>query len=73
LATCRVLRGHLPQVHGYPEPLRSSASQVWWGNAELTFAYARANHARHGRPAECVGLLAQAAAQAAHAVPGRAR
>jgi hypothetical protein len=45
-----------------------AAPTVWWDNARLTLDYARHNHAHHGRLAQCVGLLAQAACQAAHAV-----
>lgn len=67
LAINRVLRGSLPRPT-YPVPLRTQAPQVWWNNAKLVFDYALANHARHGRAAQCVGLLAQAATQSAHAV-----
>jgi len=34
----------------------------------LVFDYASGSHARYGRTAQCVGLLAQAATQSAHAV-----
>jgi nucleotidyltransferase-like protein len=68
LATCQVLQGDLPQIHSYPTALRVSAPQICWGKAEFNFDYARANHARNGQLAECVGLLAQATCQAAHAV-----
>jgi predicted nucleotidyltransferase len=68
LATCQVLRGHLPRIHSYPTALRVSAPQIWWGKAESNFDYARANHACNGQLAECIGLLAQATCQAAHAV-----
>jgi predicted nucleotidyltransferase len=67
LAINQVLRGSLPRPT-YPLPLREQAPQVWWGNAQLVFDYALVNHARHGRAAQCVGLLAQAATQSAHAV-----
>jgi predicted nucleotidyltransferase len=68
LATCRTLRGRLPTLTAYPAALRANAPKVWWSNAELVFEYARTNHARHGRLAQCVGLLVQAASQTAHAV-----
>jgi predicted nucleotidyltransferase len=67
LAIHRVLRGHLPRP-SYPGALRKTAPKVWWATAEMIFAYARANHAPCGRLAQCVGLLGQAASQAAHAV-----
>ncbi len=67
LAINRVLSGSLPRPT-YPAALRERAPQVWWGNAALVFGYAAANHARHGRVAQCVGLLVQAATQSAHAV-----
>ena len=41
---------------------------MWWGRADATFGYAREYHARQGRLAQCAGLVAQAASQAAHAV-----
>jgi predicted nucleotidyltransferase len=67
LAVKRVLRGELP-TPGYPVSLRERASDIWWGKAKLTFGYALANHAPYGRVAQCAGLVAQAASQAAHAV-----
>jgi len=67
LAVSRVLRGSLPRPD-YPMALRESAPRVWWDRADQTFYYARANHARYGRVAQCAGLVAQAASQAAHAV-----
>jgi len=67
LAVKRVLRGSLP-TPGYPAALRVRAPEVWWHRAELTFGYARSNHAPYGRVAQCAGLIAQAASQAAHAV-----
>ncbi|WP_020497110.1 nucleotidyltransferase domain-containing protein [Sciscionella marina] len=66
LAINKVLRGELPRPV-YPEPLRENAPKVWWGSADLLFTYARANHAPYGRLAQCLGLLAQAASQSAHA------
>jgi hypothetical protein len=67
LALHHVLRGELPRP-AYPPPLRLAAPRVWWARAEQTFAYARATHARHRRLTQCIGLLAQATSQAAHAV-----
>ena len=67
LAVKRVLHGRLP-APDYPAALRARAPQVWWGRADRTFDYARANHAPHGRVTQCAGLVAQATAQAAHAV-----
>jgi hypothetical protein len=67
LAVKRVLRGQLP-TPDYPVALRERAPRVWWDRAERTFDYARVNHAPYGRLAQCTGLVAQAASQAAHAV-----
>lgn len=67
LAVRQVLHGTLPTVH-YPAALREQAPRVWWDHARLTFDYARVNHAPHGRLAQCAGLVAEAASQAAHAV-----
>ena len=67
LAVRRVLHGQLP-APAYPTALRKRAPRVWWGRAERTFGYARANHAPYGRVAQCAGLVAQATSQAAHAV-----
>jgi hypothetical protein len=67
LAVKRVLRGQLPTPE-YPPALRERAPKVWWTRADLTFGYARANHAPYGRLAQCAGLVAQAASHAAHAV-----
>lgn len=67
LAVNRVLRGRLPKPD-YPAALRRNAPRIWWGNAESVLTYARMNHAPHARLAQCAGLIAQAATQAAHAV-----
>jgi Nucleotidyltransferase domain len=67
LAVRRVLHGQLPTPE-YPTALRERAPKVWWGRAEQTFGYARANHAPYGRVTQCAGLIAQATSQAAHAV-----
>lgn len=67
MAINRVLHGELPRPE-YPDALREAAPAVWWGQASMGLAYARANHAPHGRLAETAGLIAQAACQAAHGV-----
>ncbi len=67
LADSQVLHGRLPRP-GYPPALRERAPRVWWDRAKRTFEYARVNHAPYGRLAQCAGLIAQAASQAAHAV-----
>jgi hypothetical protein len=72
IAGNRVLRGELPRVD-YPPALTERAPRVWWERADRVFGYARDYHARGGRLTPCVGLIAQATAQAAHAVlAGRA-
>ena len=67
LAINRVLRGDLPRPE-FPKALQEAAPPAWWANAEMTMLYAEANHAPFGRVAQCLGLLAQGASQAAHAV-----
>ncbi len=67
LATGRVLRGELPRPD-YPAALREQAPRVWWRTAEQVFGYARTGHAAHGRRAQGIALLVQAATQSAHAV-----
>ena len=67
LATNRVLSGELPRPD-YPAALRGPAREVWWYRAERTFGYALDYYVPIGRVSECVGLIGQAAAQAAHAV-----
>jgi len=67
LAVSQALRGQLPRP-AYPAALRQRAPQVWWDRAERTFDYAHANYAPYGRLAQCAGLIAQGASQAAHAV-----
>jgi hypothetical protein len=62
-----VLLGDLPRPD-FPPALRAAAPPVWWGRAEMTVSYARTAHAPYGRLASCLGLLAQGASQAAHAV-----
>ncbi|MBM7411542.1 putative nucleotidyltransferase [Clavibacter michiganensis] len=66
----RALRGEVSAFE-YPAALRASAPGVWWQRAELTLHYAREGHARHGRVAQCAGLLSEAACSAAHAILAR--
>ncbi|MCN9239701.1 nucleotidyltransferase domain-containing protein [Streptomyces sp. RY43-2] len=68
LAVNRVLRGTLPRPRTYPEKLRASAPERWYGTARATLAYAKANHAPQGRLTEVAGALATAATHAGHAV-----
>ncbi|MFG2355762.1 nucleotidyltransferase domain-containing protein [Streptomyces sp. NPDC048521] len=68
LALNQVLRGTLPRPAGYPAKLRLTAAEHWHGTARATLAYAKANHAAHGRLTETAGALATATTQAAHAV-----
>jgi predicted nucleotidyltransferase len=65
----RALRGEVP-AFDYPPALRESAPVIWWQRAEQTLHYARDGHARHGRVAQCAGLLSEAACQVAHAILG---
>lgn len=67
LALNRVLSGTLPRPT-FPEPLRVAASAQWRDRARLTIEYARAAYATQHRLTLCVGLLAQASLQTAHAV-----
>ncbi|MER5180727.1 nucleotidyltransferase domain-containing protein [Streptomyces sp. NPDC002896] len=68
LAVNRVLRGELPRPSAYPEKLRGTAPERWYGTARSTLAYAKANHAPAGRRTEVAGSLAIAAMQTAHAI-----
>ncbi|MEV5884492.1 nucleotidyltransferase domain-containing protein [Streptomyces sp. NPDC052020] len=67
LAINKVLRGSLPRP-SYPEPLRRTASERWYGMAAATLAYAKAGHAPKGALTQVAGGIALAAAQTAHAV-----
>lgn len=62
----KTLRGHLPQWD-YPQALRQSAPKIWWDHADHTLHYAN-SHARHGRVAQCAGLVSEAACHTAHAI-----
>ncbi|MFC9672330.1 MULTISPECIES: nucleotidyltransferase family protein [unclassified Streptomyces] len=68
LALNQVLRGAAPCPDRYPEALRKAAPEMWWGRAQGTLQYARANHAPRGGRAEAHGAVAVAALSAAHAV-----
>ncbi|MFF3941331.1 nucleotidyltransferase domain-containing protein [Streptomyces phaeofaciens] len=68
LALNQVLRGELRQPTAYPERLRRTAPDRWYGTARATLAYARAHHAPAGRRTEAAGALAVAATQVGHAV-----
>ncbi|MCU1585513.1 MAG: polymerase subunit beta [Microbacteriaceae bacterium] len=61
------LRGNVPRWD-YPSKLRRSAPGIWWSGADLTLLYAKEGHARHGRVAQCAGLLSEAACRTAHAI-----
>jgi hypothetical protein len=68
LAINQVLRGALPKPAAYPDKLRASAPDRWYGTAHATLAYAKANHASAGRLTETAGAIATASVQAAHGV-----
>lgn len=67
LAINRVLVGHLPRPE-YPAALSERASALWADRARAHLDYAAKNHASRGRVTQCVGLVAVAAAEAAHAI-----
>ncbi len=64
-----MLRGDLPRPAGYPEALRTTAPERWYGAATATLAHARLGHAPRGALTQVAGALALAATQTAHAVP----
>ncbi|MYT70413.1 MULTISPECIES: nucleotidyltransferase domain-containing protein [unclassified Streptomyces] len=68
LAVNRVLRGTAPRPDGYPDALRRTAPEEWWGRARITLHYARVGNAPKGGRTEVVGAVAVAAMSAAHAV-----
>lgn len=65
LAGNRVLHGTLPKPD-YPEQLKQTARDRWWGEAQLTLDYARTAYV--GQLAETVGAVGTATCMAAHAV-----
>ncbi|MET7321110.1 nucleotidyltransferase domain-containing protein [Streptomyces sp. NPDC005549] len=68
LAINKVLRGDLPRPDGYPEALRTTAPEHWYGAATATLAYAKAGHAPKGALTQVAGAVALATTQTAHAV-----
>ncbi|MFJ4789127.1 nucleotidyltransferase domain-containing protein [Streptomyces sp. NPDC088794] len=70
LAINQVLRGEgeVPRPERYPEALRVSAAERWFGTARVTLAYTKANHVPHGRLTEVAGAVATAAVQTGHGV-----
>ncbi|MEU3728774.1 nucleotidyltransferase domain-containing protein [Streptomyces sp. NPDC033538] len=67
LAINEVLRGGLPRP-AYPQALRATAPDRWYGAATATLAYARAGHAPKGALTQVAGAIALATTQTAHAV-----
>ncbi|MGQ5595573.1 nucleotidyltransferase domain-containing protein [Streptomyces sp. ESR1.13] len=67
LAINEVLRGDLPRP-AYPDALRTTAPDRWYGAATATLAYAKAGHAPKGALTQVAGALALATTQTAHAV-----
>lgn len=68
LAVNEALRGQIPRPPAYPERLRHTARERWYGTARATLAYTRANHAPQDRRTEVAGAIAVAAMQTGHAV-----
>ncbi|MFJ8543136.1 nucleotidyltransferase domain-containing protein [Streptomyces sp. NPDC093586] len=67
LAINEVLRGDLPRP-AYPEALRTTAPDHWYGAATAALAYAEAGHAPKGALTQVAGAIALATTQTAHAV-----
>ncbi|BDI21802.1 nucleotidyltransferase domain-containing protein [Herbiconiux sp. L3-i23] len=67
LAINRTLHGDLPRPQ-YPPVLRESAAATWSERAELELDYARKGHAPRGDVLRCLGSIALAATQYAHAI-----
>ncbi|MGW7568701.1 nucleotidyltransferase domain-containing protein [Streptomyces tendae] len=67
LAINQVLRGDLPRP-AYPEALRATAPERWYGAATATLTYAEAGHAPRGALTQVAGAIALATTQTAHAV-----
>ncbi|WP_372492089.1 nucleotidyltransferase domain-containing protein [Kineosporia corallincola] len=65
LAVNRLLRGTAPVVGAYPRQLRRKAARVWADRAAMHLAYAENNQQR---TMQCLGLIAVAVAEYAHAV-----
>lgn len=67
LALGRTLRGEVP-VPTYPEALRVAARRAWWSRAEALFDYAERGFAVKGHALQAIGMVAEAAICAAHAI-----
>ncbi|MEU3659055.1 nucleotidyltransferase domain-containing protein [Streptomyces sp. NPDC032940] len=67
LAVNEVLRGELPRP-AYPDALRATAPERWYGTAMAGLDYAKAGHAPKGALTQVAGAIALAATQTAHAV-----
>ncbi|MFI5710722.1 nucleotidyltransferase domain-containing protein [Kribbella sp. NPDC051620] len=67
LALAQVLHGELPRP-SYPPLLRERAATRWWTSADLLLGYAEKSCTSSARLTQCLGLVAQAAMMAAHAV-----
>ncbi|WP_369238197.1 nucleotidyltransferase domain-containing protein [Streptomyces sp. R21] len=68
LAINKALRGDLPRPAAYPQTLRKTAPDRWYGMATATLAYAKSGHAPKGALTQVAGAIAVAATQTAHAV-----
>lgn len=51
----QVLHGELPRPAAYPDRLRRTARDRWYGTASATLAHAAAHHAAQGRRPEAAG------------------
>lgn len=67
LALNRVLRGRLPQP-GYPGALSRAAYERWSTEASMTLSYAKSGHASRAHVSDCLGAIAVATCQTAHAI-----
>lgn len=67
LALGRTLRGELPNPV-YQEALRVAARREWWSRAEALFDYAERGFAAKGHALQAIGMAAEAATCAAHAI-----
>jgi hypothetical protein len=68
VAINKALRGDLPRPAAYPQTLRKTAPDRWYGMATATLAYAKAGHAPKGALTQVAGAIAVAATQTAQAV-----
>jgi hypothetical protein len=65
-ALCRVLRGTLPTVGAFPEPLAKTGNERWSFHSRFSFEYARM-HAARGDLVGVLGQTAKAVIEHAHA------